>query len=333
MLISQGRKIALVTEDIVAAIDCGTNSTRLLIETASGEALVREMRITRLGQGVDATGMLAQDALDRTLSVLKDYRSLCDNQKVSRGRLAATSAARDATNGVDFLSLASSITGFRAEIISGVEEGELSFAGAMADLEPSGGDDLVLDIGGGSTELVLVRDGHLRAFSMQAGCVRMTERALYGDPPTTEQILAAQSLIEEQIDLAVEAIPELEDIRPKSRLVGLAGTVATLSMIDQGRAVYDRNEVHHHWLSLERIDEWKHRFACMTIAERASIPGMVEGRQDVIFGGVLVLSAVLHRLKLSGCLSSEADILDGLVASLARSSQEATVADGVGDPS
>ncbi len=307
-----------------AAIDCGTNSTRLLIIDQDNKTVLREMRITRLGQGVDATGELSEQALERTFSVLREYRSLCDGVGVLRGRLAATSAARDASNGPAFLEEASRISGFKAEIISGVEEGELSFAGAMADLEPSGGDDLVLDIGGGSTEIVLVRNEVLMAYSMQAGCVRMTERALRSDPVQSEEIVHARSLIAEQIDRAVGAIPELEDLAPGSRLVGLAGTVATLAMMDLGLGVYDRDLVHHHWLSLDRISWWAERLAKMSIAERMAVPGMVKGRQDVILGGILVLEAVLLRLGLSGCLSSEADILDGLAASVSANSEQAS---------
>ena len=299
-----------------AAIDCGTNSTRLLVIDNHGTAVVREMRITRLGQGVDATGELTPEALARTFAVLSEYAAICFELGVSRGRLAATSAARDASNGAVFLAQASAITGFEAEIISGIQEGELSFAGAMADLDPSGADDLVLDIGGGSTEIVLVRAGALQAYSMQAGCVRMTERALKGDPPRQDELAEATVLIGEQIDRAVAAIPELVALEPRSRLVGLAGTVATLAMIDQGRMVYDRDEVHHHWLSLERISHWADVLSKMPVVERAELPGMVEGRQDVILGGVLVLQAVLERLGLDGCLSSESDILDGLAQSL-----------------
>ena len=307
-----------------AAIDCGTNSTRLLIIDQEGATVRREMRITRLGQGVDATGELSEQALARTFAVLREYRSLCDDHGVHQGRLAATSAARDAANGPSFLEEASRIAGFRAEIISGIEEGELSFAGAMADLEPSGGDDLVLDIGGGSTEIVMVRGANLKAYSMQAGCVRMTERALKSDPVLSEEIELARRLIAEQIDLAVVAIPELEELTPGSRLVGLAGTVATLAMMDLGREEYDRDAVHHHWLGLDRISWWAERLAAMTIAERMEVPGMVEGRQDVILGGILVLEAVLLRLGLSGCLSSEADILDGLAASVSANEEQAS---------
>jgi exopolyphosphatase / guanosine-5'-triphosphate,3'-diphosphate pyrophosphatase len=305
-----------VSTPLKAAIDCGTNSTRLLITGVGGATLVREMRITRLGQGVDATGTISSEALERTFGVLGEYRAICDTHGVTRGRLAATSAARDASNGAAFLAEASAITGFTAEIISGIEEGELSFRGAMADLEPSGGDDLVLDIGGGSTELVMVRNGELTAYSMQAGCVRITERALHGDPPTPGELDEARRVIAAQLDLLVAAMPDVAALAPNSRLVGLAGTVATLAMMDLGLVAYDHDAVHHHWLSREHVAHWAQRLAALTVAQRRELPGMVPGREDVLLGGVLVLESVLDRLGLNGCLSSESDILDGLAASV-----------------
>ena len=242
-----------MSDAVLAALDCGTNSTRLLIETAGGKVLAREMRITRLGQGVDATGRLADEAVERTLSVLRTYRELMDGAGVSEGRLVATSAARDAANGPAFLVEASTTTGVTAEILTGDEEGELSFNGATADLEPALGDDVVLDIGGGSTELVLRRGPTLFAHSMQVGCVRVTERVLTSDPPTPAELESARVMVGEALDRAFVAIPALSELHEASRLIGLAGTVATLVMIDRQLVDYDRRLVHHHWLSLEAI--------------------------------------------------------------------------------
>ena len=303
-------------EPVLAALDCGTNSTRVLIETAGGEVVAREMRITRLGQGVDATGALADEAIERTLGVLTEYRGLMDGAGVTAGRLAATSAARDASNGPAFLAEASRTTGVTAEILSGEEEGRLSFDGAMAGLEPAEGANLILDIGGGSTELVMVVDGRLRAHSMQVGCVRVTERTLPSDPPTAVELEAATVMANNALDGAEAAIPELAALPPESRLVGLAGTVATLAMVSGGLDDYDRDQVHHQWLDLEEIRRWRDTLAAEPSAARASRPGMVEGRQDVIVGGLIVLVATLERLGLPGCLTSESDILDGLIASL-----------------
>ena len=304
--------------EVLAALDCGTNSTRLLIEGAKGEVLAREMRITRLGQGVDATGALRGDAIERTIGVLAEYRALMDALGVTRGRLVATSAARDASNGPVFLSAASEVSGVAAEILSGQEEGHLSFDGAMSGLEPAAGDDLVLDIGGGSSEIVLVSDGRLLAHSMQVGCVRVTERTLLTNPPTRAELDAATDMADEALDRAFEAIPQLAELRPESRLVGLAGTVATLAMLSIGLQDYDREQVHHRWLDLVEIRAWRDRLAGEPSQRRADRPGMVEGREDVIVGGLIVLVATLERLGLDGCLTSESDILDGLIASLRR---------------
>ena len=300
----------------IGAIDCGTNSTRLLIIDPAGTALVREMRITRLGQGVDASGMLAPEAVERTLAVLAEYRQLMDASGVTRGRLAATSAARDASDGPRFLAEASSVTGLAAEILTGEQEGRLSFAGAMAGLAPAVGADVILDIGGGSTEVVL-RDGDgLHSYSMQVGCVRVAERTLHSDPATSGQLADARSMAEEALDGAVAGIPGLAHLPADSRLIGLAGTVATLAMIDGDVVAYDRDAVHHRWLSLEGINAWTALLAAETSAQRARRPGMVSGREDVIVGGLIVLQAVLERLGLDGCLTSESDILDGLAASM-----------------
>jgi exopolyphosphatase/guanosine-5'-triphosphate,3'-diphosphate pyrophosphatase len=307
-----------VRDAVLAALDCGTNSTRLLIETADGEVLAREMRITRLGQGVDATGRLADEAVERTLGVLRSFRALMDDAGVTEGRLVATSAARDAANGSSFLAEASTTTGVTAEILSGDEEGELSYNGAMADLEPAIGDDVVLDIGGGSTELVLRRADTLYAHSMQVGCVRVTERVLLSDPPSPAELKSARVMVDEALERALVAIPALNELQPQSRLIGLAGTVATLVMVDRTLRDYDRSLVHHHWLSLEVIRRWLHVLAAEPAAARALRPGMVPGREDVIVGGLVVLVATLERLGLDGCLSSEADILDGLISSQRR---------------
>jgi len=205
-----------------------------------------------------------------------------------------------------------------AEILSGDEEGALSFNGATADLEPARGDDVVLDIGGGSTELVLRRGDDLFAHSMQVGCVRVTERVLSRDPPTSRELASARVMVDEALDRALVAIPALGALESESRLIGLAGTVATLAMIDLELDDYRRDLVHHHWLSREVINHWLEVLASEPAAARARRAGMVPGREDVIIGGLVVLAATLERLGLEGCLSSEADILDGLIASQRR---------------
>lgn len=300
----------------VAAIDCGTNSTRLLLVDDDGRPLDRRMQITRLGQGVDATGVLREDAIERTLAVLREYREAMDGRGVTAGRLAATSAARDAANGAAFLAAASEVTGVAAELLSGEEEGELSFAGATADLDAPLESLVVVDIGGGSTELVTLVDGAVTAHSMQVGCVRLTERTMPIDPPDPGSLAAAAALVDGAIDRALAAIPSLGAPDPARRLVGLAGTVSTLAMIDLSLAAYDEAAVHHHWLSLEAIRGWRDALAADTIDDRRRRPGMVPGREDVIVAGAVILERVVDRLGVGGCLTSEHDILDGLARSV-----------------
>ncbi|HEY8081529.1 MAG TPA: Ppx/GppA phosphatase family protein [Acidimicrobiales bacterium] len=300
----------------VAALDCGTNSTRLLVADDGGQPLERLMRITRLGKGVDASGILRDDAIERTLEVLREYRAVMDRHDVATARLVATSAVRDASNGEAFLAAASDVTGVPAELLSGEEEGRLSFAGATADLEGPLDSTVVVDIGGGSTELVTRVDGTINAHSMQAGCVRVTERALRSDPPTASELAAAASMIDDALDLAFEAIPVLSKPDGARTLVGLAGTVSTLAMIDLEMTEYDEARVHHHWLSAESIERWRDTLAAETIDDHRRRPGMVPGREDVIVGGACILLEVVRRLGVDGCLCSEHDILDGLAQSV-----------------
>jgi len=305
----------MTTGTSIAAIDCGTNSTRLLVVDAGGRPLERLMRITRLGQGVDASGRLAPDAIDRCVAVLAEYRLVMDRHGVGRGRLAATSAARDAANGTEFLRAAGEATGLVPELLTGIEEGRLSMAGAVADLDPAEGPFLVLDIGGGSTELIAADgpdDPALAAVSLQLGCVRVAERFLTSDPPTTGELEAAGAEVAAQLETAAAAHPRYRETRC---LVGLAGTVTTLAALHLGLVEYDRDRIHHCVLSAEVVAEWLHRLAAEPAAARLTRPGMDPGREDVIVGGALVLDAVMRRFGFTGCLVSEADILDGLVAS------------------
>src|SRR5665213_210093 len=300
----------------VAAIDCGTNSTRLLVADAEGRPLERLMRITRLGQGVDATGRLAPEAIERCVAVLVEYRQVMDRLGVGRGRLAATSAARDATNGADFLQRAGEATGFLPELLTGIDEGRLSLAGAVADLDPAEGPFLVLDIGGGSTELVAgdgPDDPELAAVSLQMGCVRLSERFFADDPPSAAELAAARAEVVAQVTRAVADHPRF---RGTHRLVGLAGTVSTLVSVHKHLAEYDRDLVHHAVLTAANVRHWCKTLAADTAAQRLARPGMVPGRQAVLLGVALILDEVMSQLGLDECLVSEADILDGLVASL-----------------
>lgn len=300
----------------VAAVDCGTNSTRLLVVDERGAALTRLMEITRLGQGVDATGRLAPEAIDRCVGVLERYRAVMDEHGVGQARLVATSAVRDAANGETFLRAAEQASGVTPELLDGESEGRLSMAGALSELDASAGPFLVVDIGGGSTELVAGTgpdDPDLAVVSLQLGCVRVTERWLHGDPPTADELAEAEAGVGALLEDAVSRQPRFAEAR---RLVGLAGTVSTLVALRSGLDRYDRAQVHHAVLSAADVAGWYRALAAEPAAARLARAGMAAGRQDVIVGGVLVLDAVMARLGFDECLVSESDILDGLAASL-----------------
>jgi exopolyphosphatase/guanosine-5'-triphosphate,3'-diphosphate pyrophosphatase len=307
----------------VAAVDCGSNSTRLLVVSSGGEVLQREMRITRLGEGVDATGVLSRAAMDRTLAVLRAYRRSIEAHAVRRVRLVATSAVRGAANAREFMAAAAEIGGVEPEILSGEEEGRLSFVGATAHLPrdlDGGGDVLVVDIGGGSTELIVGRPsagaGPAQAktvTSLDIGCVRVTERFLAGDPPTSEDMARARRAVTEQVQ---DARAHLRALAPGSLLVGLAGTVSTITCLDRGIATHDRARIHHAQLTHEAVEAWLRVLSGEPIRRRLERPGMVEGREDVIVGGVLVLAVVMEAFGFERCLVSEDDILDGIAAAL-----------------
>lgn len=299
----------------VAAIDCGTNSTRLLVADASGHPIERLMRITRLGEGVDATGRLSPEAIDRCLSVVREYRKVIDRLGVVSVRLVATSAVRDAANGEAFLDLAATASGAKPELLTGIEEGRLSLAGAVAELDEGDGPFLVLDIGGGSTELVVGSgpdDPAIDAVSLQLGCVRILERFFHHDPPAAEELAEARSMVMVELDGAAAAHPRFAEAR---QLVGLAGTVSTISALQQGLADYERDRIHHSVLTAAQAKDWFHRLAGEKAEARLARPGLIPGRADVIVGGALVLDAVMSRFGFDQCLVSESDILDGLVAS------------------
>lgn len=303
----------------VAAIDCGTNSTRLLVVGGDGEQLARLMRVTRLGQGVDATGKLAVDAIDRTVEVLRAYRGTVDRLGATRIRMVATSAVRDAVNGDELLDAAAEAVGAPAELLSGEEEGALAFAGATAELPATTGDVMVVDIGGGSTELIVGHGGRLAVASLDLGCVRLTERYLHHDPPTAGELAAAAAVVGAELDRALAALPApaAGNGAAQRTLVGLAGTVSTLSALEQGVAAYDRDRLHHSVLGVAAVRRWCADLAAEPSQARARRTGMVPGREDVIVGGALVLREVMARLGAAECLVSESDILDGLVASMA----------------
>jgi exopolyphosphatase/guanosine-5'-triphosphate,3'-diphosphate pyrophosphatase len=297
---------------VVAGIDCGTNSTRLLI-TQDGETLDRRMVITRLGAGVDRTGSLDAAAVERTLTVLRDYRSAMDAQGVERVRIAATSAARDASNRDQFFDAAEKIVGARPELLGGDEEARLSFRGATAELDPADGPFLVVDIGGGSTELAYGTDEPEAVMSVDVGCVRLTEKWIHSDPPAPEELHACVSVTTQYLEDVVREHPQMRDAK---LMVGLAGTVSTVAAVEIGLAEYDRSKVHHFTLTRPAAEDVFRTLATESRADRIHNPGLEEARADVIVGGCCALVSVMRFFDVPSLLVSEADILDGLAASI-----------------
>jgi exopolyphosphatase/guanosine-5'-triphosphate,3'-diphosphate pyrophosphatase len=339
----------------VAAIDCGTNSIRLLIADlnsnsddpersrgssdsarASGPPLTdlrREMRIVRLGEGVDRTGRLSAAALDRTMTALREYAGLIDEAKllprtggsplgfpVEAVRMVATSATRDAENSREFTDRVVGVLGVAPEVISGDEEARLSFAGATRELagsavaaESTAPPYLVTDIGGGSTEFILGgTEGVDRERSVNIGCVRMTERHLHGDPPSGQQVADTIADIDAALDLAAATVP----VRAARTLIGLAGSVTTVAGIALGLDHYDSARIHHSRVCADRVHQVAAELLAMTHAERAAIPVMHPGRVDVIGAGALILDRIMTRFGFAEVLVSEHDILDGIAWSL-----------------
>jgi exopolyphosphatase / guanosine-5'-triphosphate,3'-diphosphate pyrophosphatase len=296
----------------VAAIDCGTNSTRLLV-SEDGRTVERLMRITRLGQGVDATGRLAPEAMERTTAVLTEYREVMDRHGVERVRMIATSAARDAENRDEFFAAAEAVVGTSPELLSGLDEGRLSFAGATADLDSLGGPFLVVDIGGGSTECMVGTDRVEAVRSFDVGCVRLTEKHLATDPPAPEELSNAIAEATSWFDDLAREVPAALAART---VVGLAGTISTVAAVEIGLAEWDRDVIHHFVLTRAAIEDVFRTLATEPLADRLHNPGLEAARADVIVGGCCALVAFVRTLGIDEVLVSESDILDGLVASL-----------------
>ncbi|MFF2846651.1 exopolyphosphatase [Streptomyces sp. NPDC058001] len=309
----------------VAAIDCGTNSIRLLVADAdpvTGELtdLDRRMRIVRLGQGVDRTGRLAPEALERTFAACREYADLIKQHGARRVRFVATSASRDAENRDVFTRGVLDTLGVEPEVISGDQEAAFSFHGATREL--TGRQDLatpylVVDIGGGSTEFV-VGDGEVRAArSVDIGCVRMTERHLVhdgvaSDPPTDAEIDAIRADVEAALDLAERRVP----LREAHTLVGLAGSVTTIAAIALDLTAYDSTAIHHARIPFAKVREITTRLLTSTHDERTTIPVLHPGRVDVIAAGALILQSLMERVNAQEVVVSEHDILDGIAWSI-----------------
>ncbi len=304
-----------------AAIDMGTNSTRLLVGEIAGPGgelvtLDRRMTITRLGQGVDASRRLAPEAIARTGAALREYRAAIDAVGgVDAVRATATSAARDAANRDELFAAVTDALGVAPDLLSGEEEARLSFLGAttgLATVAPA--PYLVVDIGGGSTEFVVGSDHPEGLLSVDVGCVRLTEAWLHGDPPTAEELSQAVHVVREHLADVVREVPE---VRTAETLVGLAGTVATFAMVEQGLATYDRDRVHHFRLTRDAAEDVFRTLATEAIEDRRHNPGLEPGRVDVIVGGAVILVTIMRTLGFDELLTSETDILDGIVRDLA----------------
>ncbi|MGI5221342.1 exopolyphosphatase [Nocardia sp. CA-290969] len=313
--------------DRVAAVDCGTNSIRLLIADIGADGTLtdvhREMRIVRLGKGVDATGRLDPDAIERTRVALADYVSLMVEHEVRRVRMVATSATRDASNREDFFAmtraeLGLAVPGAEAEVITGDEEARLSFAGAVGELRPEDGPFVVVDLGGGSTELVVGdADGVRAAFSADIGCVRVTERCLHGNPPEPAQVAAAREFATERLTEAFTQVP----VDGAHTWVGVAGTMTTLAAVALDLPEYDSAKTHLARITFPELNAVCDRLIAMNHDERAALGPMHPGRVDVIGGGAViteVLAAELaERAGIDALVVSEHDILDGIAQSIA----------------
>lgn len=321
----------------LGAVDVGTNSTRLLVGDVVDGVMVaehaREMVITRLGKGVDRSGRFDPAALARTLEVLADYAEVCRRLGVERRRVVATSATRDAADRQVFLAGVRELLGVEAEVLTGQAEAAATYRGATAggvrggrddrpDAASLGGDEptLVVDIGGGSTEFIAGVGVTARAMvSLDIGCVRLFERHLYTDPPTAAEVAALRADVAAHLD----RVGEVLDPAVAERVVGVAGTVTTVTAIALGLEAYDPRRIHLATVDAAQIAATAEKLAAMTVAERAALPVMAKGREDVIAAGALLLDELVRRFQIQQVVASEADILDGVLLGLAEGTHDA----------
>ncbi len=304
---------------MIAAIDCGTNAVRLLVADVAADGSLREhvrlMRIVRLGEGIDRTGEFSGPALERTFAALDEYADVIRSSGATSARFVATSASRDARNRQAFIDGVRRRLGVEPEVISGTEEADLSFIGAVRGL-PAGlvsPPALVVDIGGGSTEFVLGSTAPEASVSVDVGCVRMTERHLTSDPPTEDQVAATWSDIRAAVEAAGRAVP----LADAACFVGLAGTVTTVAAMAMDLPRYDSDVLHGSVVGVAAVATVTERLLGMTRGERADLPFMHPGRVDVIAGGAMVLLEAMRAAGADSVIVSETDILDGIVYKMA----------------
>lgn len=299
----------------IAAIDCGTNTIRLLVSELDGSNktdLAREMRVVRLGQDVDRTGMLAEEAIERTVQAVREYAGIIEDLDVTTIRFCATSAARDAANGEDFASAVDSVLGVRPVVLTGEQEAQTSFRGAAHEFGQESA--VLIDIGGGSSELISGRgEDAIWSTSADIGSVRMTERYLLDDPPTGPQISQCKRAIDDAL------YPIASQLEPAEALIGVAGTVTTMAAFVLELPAYERERIHRARLSLSDVSGACLQMAELSVGRRRALPFMHPGRADVIGAGALILDRLVHVLPLSTdqLVVSEHDILDGIVLGVA----------------
>ena len=296
----------------VAVIDCGTNSTRLLIRAGS-VTLERRQVTTRLGRATDRTGRLDSDGVARTLEVLAEYRDVVEAHGARRVRAVATQAVREATDGHEFVARATEVLGTPLEVLSGEEEGRLAFVGATSEADEADGPFLVLDIGGGSTELSVGTTTCEGSMSIPLGSVRITEQQLASDPPAPEELSNAFALVDAYLD---DVLREMPAVRDAGTLLGTGGTITTVAAVEIGLAVYDRDVIHRFVLTRAAAEDVFRTLATERLADRVHNPGLPSDRADIIVGGCCVLLAIMRRLDFKECVVCETDLLDGIADEL-----------------
>lgn len=298
----------------LAAVDCGSNSVRLILARPDGAAVERRSVVTALGAGVSAEGRLAPESIERTVAALAGFRGAVEGEGVEAVKFVATAAVRDAVNAEDFLAAAEAAIGVRPEVIDGEREGRLAYAGATAGLDPASGPFLVADLGGGSTEFGFGGKDCESVHSCGVGSVRLTDQYIHHDPPLPEELHACLSVVESHLDDVVLAVPQVSET---ACFVGVAGTVATAAAVELGLATYDVAKVHHFELSRAAAEDVFRTLATEDRAARLANPGMHPGRVDVIVAGMCVLVKIMRHFGFESCLVSESDLLDGLILELA----------------
>lgn len=309
----QVRQLSTNRTQSVAAIDIGTNSTNLLIVDMNGDELVREVHVTRLGEGVATTQRLSDEAMARTLQRLVEYKSLINHHGVESLRVVATEACRRASNMATFFEAVQAIIGVRPELLSGVDEGRLTYRGALDGFAPSNESTIVIDIGGGSTEIMFGRAGLDHVLSIPIGAVVITERELHHDPPRPEELTNAIGLATDYMEDIVRQRPEVQGA---TRIIGVAGTVVTVAAVELGLPAFDSSRLHGMSLTRSAVEDVFRTLATEPLADRRHNPGLPAQRADIIVGGCCVLVAIMRKLQLNSITVSTRNILDGIASEL-----------------